>query len=121
MHPDSMPVNSMRDEDEDDGVKFDEGKVRLELLPPELLLGVGAILTFGAKKYADRNWEKGMDWSRLYGATLRHLVAWESGEECDPESGKSHLWHAACDIAFLMAYEVRGVGNDDRGKSNGTD
>lgn len=97
-----------------EGVKFDSGKVRMELLPPELLVGVADILTFGAKKYADRNWEKGMDWSRVYGALLRHLNAWWGGEDTDPETGKSHLWHAGCCIAFLITYEQRRIGNDDR-------
>jgi len=97
-----------------EGVKFDSDKIRMELLPPELLVGVADILTFGTKKYADRNWEKGMDWSRVYGALLRHLNAWWGGEDTDSETGKSHLWHAGCCIAFLITYEQRGIGNDDR-------
>jgi len=97
-----------------EGLKFDDDKIRLELLPPELMTAVGSILTFGAKKYTDRNWELGMDWSRVYGALLRHLNAWWSGDTFDPETGKSHLWHAGCCIAFLIAYEQRGTGTDDR-------
>lgn len=97
-----------------EGVKFDGNKVRLELIPEELITGVGTILTFGAEKYDDRNWELGMDWSRVFGALMRHLYAWWRGEESDPETGESHLWHAACCIAFLMTYEQRGVGKDDR-------
>lgn len=65
----------------------------------------------------DRNWEHGMDWSRVYGAMLRHQNAWWSGEDTDPESGRSHLWHVACCAAFLLTYEMRGVGRDDRWKS----
>lgn len=96
------------------GVKFDEDKVRMELLPPELLVGTAQILTFGAEKYSDRNWEEGMDWSRVFGALMRHMWAWWGGEHLDPETGASHLKHAACCIAFLMAYEERGTGKDDR-------
>ena len=88
----------------------------MELIPPELYEAVGSILTFGAKKYDDRNWEKGMKWSRVYGALLRHLTAWDKGEEKDPETGRSHLWHAGCCIAFLITYEMRGIGEDDRSK-----
>ena len=99
-----------------EGRKDDQGKVRLELLPPEFLMAVGEILTFGAQKYADRNWERGMNWSRVFGALMRHLWAWWRGDPCDPETGKSHLWHAGCCVAFLIAYEQRGVGNDDRPK-----
>lgn len=96
------------------GRKDDGDKIRMELLPPELLTAVASILTFGAKKYDDRNWEKGMAWSRVYGALLRHLNSWWAGEQCDPETGKSHLWHAGCCIAFLISYEERKVGIDDR-------
>lgn len=97
-----------------EGRKDDSEKLRMELLPPELLTAVADILTFGAKKYDDRNWEKGMAWSRPYAALLRHMLAWWSGEEHDPETGRSHLWHAGCCIAFLIAYEQRQIGKDDR-------
>lgn len=103
-----------------EGQKKDSGKVRYELLPPELLEAVSEILTFGAKKYDDRNWELGMDWSRVFGALMRHLWAWWNPftSSVDEETGKSHLWHAACCIAFLIAYEARGVGKDDRPVKN---
>jgi hypothetical protein len=101
-----------------EGVKFDTGKVPYELLAPEMLEAVATVLDFGAKKYAPRNWEKGMAWGRPFGAAMRHLWAWWRGEKADPETGYSHLWHAACCIMFLLAYEARGVGSDDRPKQN---
>lgn len=103
------------------GVKKDQGKTRYELLPPELLYAVSEILTFGANKYADRNWELGMNWSRVFGALMRHLWAWWNPftSSKDEETGKSHLWHAGCCIAFLIAYEMRGVGTDDRPHDGG--
>ncbi len=97
-----------------DGVKYDSGKPRYDLLPPELDRSVSTILAYGANKYAARNWEKGMEWGRVYGALRRHLDAFWGGEDIDPESGYPHLWHAACNIAFLVAYRERGIGNDDR-------
>lgn len=99
-----------------EGRKDDAAKPRYELIPPELIAGVSDILTFGAQKYGDRNWEKGMKWSRVYGALMRHLWAWWNPFEpdTDAETGKSHLWHAACCIAFLMAYEARKTPGDDR-------
>ena len=97
-----------------EGRKDDTGKVRMELLPPELLEATAVVLTFGAKKYEDRNWEKGMKWSRVFGALMRHLWSWWKGEKCDVETGYSHLWHASCCIAFLIAYEQRQTGEDDR-------
>lgn len=67
-------------------------------------------------RVGDRNWEHGMKWSRPFGALMRHMWAWWGGEPSDPETGRSHLWHAACCIAFLIAYEERGDGEDDRWK-----
>jgi hypothetical protein len=72
------------------GKKFDEEKLRLDLLPIDPLRAIGKILTFGAKKYGDRNWEKGLKWSRVYGALQRHLFAYWDGEDTDEETGESH-------------------------------
>jgi hypothetical protein len=55
-----------------------------------------------------------MEWTRLVGAVLRHTFAWMRGESIDPESGLSHLAHAACGLLFLLAYELNNVGTDDR-------
>lgn len=96
------------------GIKHDQDKLRLDLFPIEAFHGISQVLTFGAKKYEDRNWELGMKWSRVYGALLRHITAWWDGEEDDPESGMPHLWHAGCCAAFLITYAERGVGEDDR-------
>jgi len=98
------------------GVKFDTDKLPMHLLPPELLAGTAAVLDFGARKYTPRNWELGMEWHRPYSALMRHMWAWWGGEDFDPETGLLHTWHAACCIAFLMAYEQRKIGTDDRPK-----
>lgn len=108
----------MSDQQNLQGRKDDSDKTRYELLPPELLENISKVLTFGAKKYADRNWEQGMNWSRVYGALMRHLWSWWNPFEpdTDPETGMSHLHHAGCCIAFLITYEQRKIGNDDRPK-----
>lgn len=71
-----------------------------------------------------RNWERGMSWGRVFGALMRHMWAWWGGAgpsranfifgEVDEETGFSHLWHAACCLMFLIAYEQRKIGTDDR-------
>lgn len=83
-------------------IKYDENKSRTDLIPPEALLEIGEVLAFGAKKYEDRNWEKGLDYNRLYGALTRHLFQFWSGQDLDEESGKSHLAHAGCCLFMLM-------------------
>ena len=57
------------------GVKFDVGKDPMELMSPLAMRETSKVLEFGARKYAKRNWEKGMEWGRLYGAAMRHLTA----------------------------------------------
>lgn len=96
------------------GVKHDAGKLPMHLIPTEALEAIATVLKFGQEKYGARNWERGFNWSRAYGATLRHLNAWWSGESVDPESGESHLIHALAEVAFLVAFEKRNVGEDDR-------
>lgn len=97
-------------------LKFDGGKIRLELIPPELVEGAGRALTFGARKYAAGNWAlpPGFDWSRLLGGLKRHITEFEKGNDLDPESNLCHLDHASCMLAFLMAHRARGIGRDDR-------
>jgi hypothetical protein len=96
------------------GYKLDGGKPRPDLYPPEAILEASKVLAFGADKYTERNWERGMKWGRLYAALQRHLLAWQSGENNDPETGLSHLAHANCCIAMLQGSQARGIGEDDR-------
>lgn len=98
------------------GTKFDADKIRYELIAPEFLEGIAAVLTLGAKKYGDRNWEKGMKWSRVFGALMRHMWAMWRGEDKDPETGFLHALHAGCCVMFLAVYQMRGIGEDDRPK-----
>ena len=112
-----------------EGIKHDDDKTRLELITSEFIFAVGQVLTFGAKKYADRNWEKGINYSRVYGACMRHLWSWWAGRrptgrnflfgELDDETKFSHLWHAACCLMFLITYEERDfIDLDDRASAS---
>ena len=106
------------------GLKDDKGKPRFDLIPPEVVFAMARVLAFGAGKYSDRNWERGMGWGRVFAALMRHLWCWWGGQapvrrnfifgEVDEETGFSHLWHALCCLAFLITYEQRGIGEDDR-------
>lgn len=84
--------------------KYDDGKTRYDLIPPEMLEGMGRVFSYGAFKYGDRNWENGgIGYNRYFAALMRHMWAYHAGEPLDPESGMSHLWHAACNLAMLIA------------------
>lgn len=101
----------------DAGVKHDGGKLPVHLLPPDGIETITKVLEFGQAKYGARNWEKGMSFSRLYGAAIRHLFAWWSGKDNDAESGLPHIAHAACCLLFLVTYTARKIGTDDRPKN----
>ena len=85
----------------DQSIKFDGGKIRLELLPPFALNALGAVLTYGAKKYGDQSWRQ-VEPDRYEGALLRHMTAYMDGEFFDEESGMPHLWHVLCNVVFLV-------------------
>lgn len=93
------------------GVKYDSEKPRWSLLPWEQVKQIVNVLTFGAKKYADDNWQKvPQSRDRYFSALMRHITSWKSGERIDSESGLSHLAHAGCCLLFLM------WGDDNPGK-----
>lgn len=96
------------------GKKFDAGKLPWHLFPWKAATEIVRVLAFGATKYGERNWERGMSHSRLYGAAIRHLTAYWDGQNTDPETGLSHLAHAGCCILFWLTYSLLGLGTDDR-------
>jgi hypothetical protein len=100
----TKPVDT-KNIDLNEGTKNDQGKIRLDLIPTEFINAVGEILSHGAAKYQDHNWRKGIAYSRVVGALLRHLMAYLAGEKFDKETNKSHLWHAACNLAFLITFD----------------
>lgn len=87
---------------------------RMGLIPPEFLLALSEVYGMGAKKYDDHNYLKGYDWSLSIDALLRHLMAFQSGEDTDPESGLPHILHVAWHCATLFMFDEHGLGTDDR-------
>jgi hypothetical protein len=99
-----------------EGIKHDQQKIRWDLVPYDAVNEIAKVLTFGAAKYEARNWEKGMNWSRVFGALQRHLTRWFHGQDKDKETRLTHLANAGCCLFFLLAWELRQVGTDDRPK-----
>ena len=97
-------------------LKYDDNKVPVELLPTQALEEIAKVLDFGRKKYESWNWAKGFKWTRLIGAVIRHLYAYQRGEDKDSESGLSHIAHAGCCILFLLQHDISKLGEDDRYK-----
>lgn len=96
------------------GVKYDTGKTRYDLIPGDALDELARVYTMGAQKYQDHNWAKGMKWSRVFGAMMRHAWAAWRGEDYDPESGLLHWAHVAWGAFTLINYTRNRQEFDDR-------
>jgi hypothetical protein len=90
------------------GLKFDSEKNRLDLIPPEVMEALGKVLTYGAEIYEANSWQNLEDFNdRYYGALLRHLLEYRKGNKKDKESGLPHIFHALCNVAFLVWKEIQ--------------
>lgn len=99
-------INRLKAQTNNTECKHDNGKPRLDLVPPGIIEAVGHIRTYGTEKYGENtNWEK-VEPERYRAAMMRHLVEYlRDFESVDKESGLPHLWHMACNIAFLIELE----------------
>lgn len=96
------------------------GKVQFDLLPVEMLEEMARMYEFGNRKYEKDNWKKGFPYSTLYSAAMRHLTAFWKGENDDPESGMSHLTHAAWNMWTLLWLVRNDKGLDNRNNNSET-
>jgi hypothetical protein len=106
----------MDNESKNEGLRYDEGKARVDLLSPIALLGIAKILEVGARKYAVNNWRKGMAWNKVIASLLRHTFKFMAGEDLDQETGLPHVDHIACNAMFLQEYFRLHKPLDDRFK-----
>lgn len=98
------------------GLRYNAGKLRYDLLPPDGLAELVRVYTKGAEKYAPRNWERGMAWSKCFASMMRHCWAFWRGEDYDAETGCHHMAMAAWNAMALCVYSLRQIGEDDRKK-----
>ena len=91
--------------------KADAGKPQLTLVPRAILPAIARVREYGCKKYGDPdNWRQ-VDVQRYRDAAFRHFVAYlDDPPGTDEESGLPHLWHLACNVAFLC--ELEDIGDD---------
>lgn len=96
------------------GTKYDDGKPGYHLIPAYPLEELAKLYTMGAKKYGERNWEKGIEWGRLFRAMISHAWKWWRGETYDKQDGQHHLASVAWGALCLMEYEKTHPKLDDR-------
>ena len=97
-----------------EGKKFDGGKPRMDLLPPNAIMEVAKVLAFGADKYDAENWRKLEDLQNRYtGACLRHVFAHMNNSKLDKETHLSHLAHAICCLLFKLEIELEETSEEE--------
>lgn len=94
--------------------RHNKGKIQTREVDPDFILGIGEVLTKSREKYDAFNWQKDTPFSVPYESLMRHLMAFQKGEEIDSESGCHHLLHVATNVMFLY-YHRNNIKMDDRG------
>lgn len=114
-----MILTEQTEEQYDQEAKKDAGKLRISLVPPEIIRAIARVRMFAVStKYKDpENWKRVVP-ARYKDALLRHILAWwEDEDSVDEESGLNHLDHAATNIAFLI--QIREDRRNSDGNQNG--
>lgn len=95
--------------------KRDKSKDRWDLLDLNIIQTIVKILTYGAKKYTANSWQNlpGAR-ARYYAALMRHMKAYRAGQRLDSESKKPHIWHAFCNVYFLVWFDLKDKGCNDK-------
>lgn len=103
MHAEDMKMLNQK-------AKADAGKLRLTLVPRKIIKAIARVRMYGNQKYGDpENWRQ-VESERYRDAAFRHFLAYlDDPEGNDDESGLPHLWHLACNIAFLIEMEEKNV------------
>lgn len=100
--------------EKDRALRYNQGKLRWSLVDFESLEPMVRVLEFGAQKYSDHNWKKGLSITEICESLLRHTFAYMSGEDMDPESNMSHIGHIQCNAMFLSYMHHKRKDKDDR-------
>jgi hypothetical protein len=94
--------------------RYNSGKLRYQLITPIGLSKLAEVYTKGASKYTlynedgsikedgSNNWKKGLPFTDIIDSAKRHIQAWESGEDIDPDLQSQHLANAAWNIMTIL-------------------
>lgn len=98
--------------DDGKGKKYDTGKPMVGTairIFAGALLGIGACITFGTKKYPKSdNWKLVDDGINRYtDSLLRHFTKFHSGEEFDSETGLPHLFHCGWNMLAIIEFYLK--------------
>lgn len=89
-------------------IKADAGKPQLSLVPRQIIFDIARVREYGLRKYGEKESWKAVEIERYRDATFRHFMAYlDNPQGVDAESGLPHLWHLACNVAFLCELEKK--------------
>lgn len=84
-------------------IKADAGKLRISLVPTEIIRAIARVREYGVNKYGKKESWRDVEPERYRDAFLRHVLLWmEDPHGKDIESGLRHIEHIACNVAFLL-------------------
>lgn len=91
----------------DQSIKADAGKIQPTLVPTALIQAVARVRKYGVDKYGTKESWREVEPQRYRDAMYRHLLAYiDNPNGVDEESGLPHLWHLACNAAFLCELDT---------------
>lgn len=100
------PPQAIIEDTRNQNIKADAGKPQLHLVPTEIINCIARVREFGSKKYKNPNSWRQVEKERYIDAMFRHLLKYvNDNNSVDEESGMPHLWHLACNVAFLCELE----------------
>ena len=79
------------------------GKGAYELISPFAWERIAIWYELGARKYADRNWEKGIPFGRLIQSAIRHMIRWMKGDRSE-----DHLAAVCWNVMAMIHFEETG-------------
>ena len=95
---------------------YKEGVGRMDLLPWRAIRQVSIHCEEGAKKYGERNIDRGCPQFSLYSSGFRHLSKVIDPDDNDPEDTLTHLRAAAWNILWALEQFVNGKADIDYSK-----
>lgn len=97
-----LRVKQMDEQQTSHACKRDDGKLKIRLVPTQIIRDIAEVRMYGTQKYGDEDGWKGVENYRYVDALLRHTLAFlDDCNGVDPESGIPHYKHMACNMAFI--------------------
>jgi hypothetical protein len=84
--------------------RYNKGKLRWSLVNFKAIEEMVKVLEFGAEKYDDDNWKKGLPYKEVCESAMRHLLAFMEGHTLDEETHLTHTAHVMANMMFLQFY-----------------